>query len=131
MQDDDLVAMAKIVARNATLINMISLQLADQACLVAPFLERCGRCEAEPITVKHRHMGMHACDRCAAEMIVKSGRAFVNAFIIDPQDPLNEARASLMNEDDWVDTDDAVKVRRVMDYVRIIKEREVGEQGYH
>ena len=131
MQDEELVALAKLIARHSTLINLVSLQLADQACALVPCLARCGRCDSDPITVEHRHTGIQACDRCAAEMIVASGRTYVDAYVANPDDPLNEARYSLMNEDNWVDLPDAQKIRRIVDYVRIIKQSEAPEGGLH
>lgn len=128
---DDIVALAKLAVRQATLINLLSLQLADQACLIMPALKRCSKCQLEPITVEHVHLKIQVCDRCAAESIVKSGRSYVDAYIDNPDDPLNTARASLMNENDWVDLPDAEKVRRVVDYVKIIKELEVTQDRMH
>ena len=122
---DDVVALAKLVVRQSALINLMSLQLADQACLIRDTISRCEKCRSEPSTVRHVHVGLHLCDRCAAESIVKSGRAYVDSYIADPEDPLNVVRSSLMNENDWVDMPDADKVRRIADYVKIIKELEV------
>lgn len=129
--EDELTAIAKLLIRHGTLINLISLQLRDQACILVPQLERCGRCDKDPITVEHRFMGLQACDRCAAELIVRSGRNYVDAYIENPDDPLNEARASLMNEDDWVDLPNAEKVRRIADYVRIISLAEAVPGEHH
>lgn len=122
---DDIVALAKVAVRQATLINMLSLQLADQACLLETQLKRCSRCQLGAVTVEHTYLKIQACDRCAAEVIVKSGRAYIDGYAADPDDPLNLARMTLMNERDWVDVADADKVRRVVDYVKIIKELEV------
>ncbi len=69
--DDEIVAIVKLLQRQATLLNLISLQLGDQACMLIPTLEVCGRCDRDPITVEHRLMGLQTCDRCAAELIVK------------------------------------------------------------
>lgn len=122
---DEIVALAKLVVRQSSLINLLSMQLADQACLLETALDRCAKCKAEPATVEHVHLKIAMCDRCAAESIVKSGRTYVDAYIADPEDPLNVARESLMNEHEWVDVEDAEKVRRITDYVKIIKELEV------
>lgn len=128
---DDIVALAKLAVRQANLINLLSLQLADQACLIEPKLERCPKCHVEPITVEHLLLKVKLCDRCAAESIVKSGRNYVDAYIANPDDPLNVARASMMNENEWVDLPDAEKVRRLVDYVKIIKELEVTRDRMH
>ena len=122
---DDVVALAKLVVRQSALINLMSLQLSDQACVIRDTIPRCEKCHVEPSTVKHVHVGLQLCDRCAAESIVKAGRSYVDAYIADPDDPLNVARQSLMTESDWVDLPDADKVRRIVDYVKIIKELEV------
>lgn len=123
--DDEIVALAKLAARQAKLIELISLQLADQACLIEPHLPKCSKCNELPVTVEHRFLHVKVCDRCAAESIVTSGRAYVDGYLANPDDPLNDVRGSLMNENDWVDVADADKIRRIIDYVKIIKEREL------
>lgn len=125
MADDDIVALAKLAARQARLLELISLQLADQACLLEPHLPKCSKCSEFPVTVEHIHLKVRVCDRCAAESIVTAGRAYVDGYLANPDDPLNEVRGSLMNENDWVDIPDADKIRRIIDYVKIIKEREL------
>lgn len=123
---DDLVALAKIVVRQGTMINLIAAQLADQAALIVPHLEPCRKCKEEPVTIVHVRMEeLRLCDRCAAESIVKSARAYVDGYIENPEDPLNTMRASLMNENEWVDTADAQRIRKLVDYVKIVKELEV------
>lgn len=131
MSSDDIVALAKLAARQAQTISLISLQLADQACLIEPHLPKCSKCEREACTVEHVHLKLRLCDRCAAESIVKAGRAYVDGYLVDPKDPMNDVRGSLMNENDWVDLPDADKIRRVTDYVHIIKQLDVGADGVH
>lgn len=118
---DDVVTLAKLAVRHANLINLISAQLADHACFVKPMLPRCQKCSIEPITVEHALLNIKACDRCAAEMMVRSSRAYVDGYIVDPSDPFNDVRLSLLNENDWVDVDNADKIRRLIDYVEIIE----------
>lgn len=131
MSDSDIVALAKLAARQAQTIALITLQLADQACVIEPHLPRCGKCNTDPCTVEHRHLKLKLCDRCAAESIVKAGRNYVDGYIANPNDPLNDVRGSLMNENDWLDLPDADKVRRIVDYVRIIKELDVTPDRTH
>ena len=121
---DELVALAKLVARQAYVLNLASLQLADQAVLIEKSLPRCEKCQELPCTVEHRHLHVKLCDRCAAESIFTSSRAYVDGYLANPEDPLNDVRQSLMDENDWLDMPDAEKVRRVVDYARIIKELE-------
>ena len=122
---DDIVVLAKIAVRQANLINLISMQLADQACLLLPTLHKCNKCQNEPATVEHIDLKIQLCERCAAETIVSSGRSYVDGYIANPDDPINDARYSLMNEDHWVDLPDADKIRRLVIYVNVIKELEV------
>jgi hypothetical protein len=128
---DDIVALAKLAVRQASMINLLAMQLADQACLIEPHLARCEKCSLEPVTVEHVHVKVRLCDRCAAESIVRSGRAYVDGYMANPDDPLNDIRSSLMNENDWVDLPDADRVRRVVDYVKIIKQLEVALDRVH
>lgn len=128
---DEIIALAKLVARQAYILNLTSLQLADQACLLEPRLERCEKCKAEPATVAHRHLNIRVCDRCAAETIVKSARAYVDGYLANPQDPINDVRQSLMDENDWHDLADADKIRRVCDYAKIVKELDVNPDRIH
>lgn len=128
---DEIISLAKLVARQAYILNLTSLQLADQACLLEPRLERCEKCKAEPATVMHRHLNIRVCDRCAAEAIVKSARTYVDGYLANPQDPINDVRQSLMDENDWHDLADADKIRRVRDYTKIVKELDVNPDRIH
>lgn len=97
--DDDVVALAKMVVKQAVLLNAAIQQLGDQAVVVEASLERCLRCDLAPATVQH--LGFHACDRCAAELIVMG----------EP-------------EEQWIDLQDAVRTRRVVDYVHALRSSE-------
>jgi hypothetical protein len=119
---DELIALAKLVAHQAYVLNFAVLQLADQAVLIERLLLRCEKCQELPCTVEHRYVHVKFCDRCAAESIVNSGRAYVNGYAADPRDPFNDVRSSLMIENDWIDILDAEKVRHVVDYANSIKE---------
>ena len=130
MADEELVAIAKLVARQSRLINLASLQLADNACFIETLLAHCGKCNSRLATVEHS-IGCKLCDRCASETIVRSGRNFVDGYINDPKDPLNAARSSLMDENAWVDLPNAERIRRLDDYVRIIKELELAPEQVH
>lgn len=122
---DEIVALAKLAARQAHIINLLSMQLADQACLLSLGLKPCSKCAVEPTTVEHVHMKLSLCDRCAAEAIVASGRTYVDSSVNDGNDPLNDVRSSLMNDGDWLDVPDADRIRRLMDYVKIIKQLDI------
>lgn len=102
--DDDIVAtLTKVAARQSNLINLIAAQIADMACLIEPLLPKCVWCNTQPTTVvrsKRNTPASKVCDRCAAESI-SSGTTTI---------------------DDWPDLDDAKLVRRLANYVEIIKE---------
>lgn len=128
---DEIAVLAKLAIRQAQIINLLALQLADQACLLVPHLQRCGKCNVEPVTVEHVHTKVRLCDRCWAELIVNSSRAYINSYVQDPNDPLNDVRTSSTNENDWVNLPDADKIRRMIDYVKIIKESEITQDRMH
>jgi hypothetical protein len=134
MADDVIDALTKLVIKHERSIDLLSLHLAKQACLLYSRLERCVRCKT-PASVEHVYVKIKLCDRCAAEAIVRSGRTFVEGYINDPNDPFNDVRSSLMNELCWSDIDEADKVRDLIEYVRIIKqfedERTLSEDRIH
>lgn len=128
----DLTTLTKLIVRQSTLINLISAQLAEQACLLEQTLTRCS-CEdcEEPATVEHHLMDTKVCDRHAATIIVKSKRAYVDSCIADPEDPLNTMKLSLMNENNWTDLQNADKIRKLLNYVKIINELDAPAHGEH
>lgn len=119
--DSDLIALAKLAARQAHLINLMLGQLADQACLLSTHLEKCQRCKDKPTTVVHNHINVRACDRCAAECVVTSAKEFVKAFHERPDDPFNVVRSSVMNEELWSDLPEASRIRRLSSFVEELK----------
>lgn len=125
---DDLV---KMLAQQSYQIKLMALQIADQATLIEPRVPKCMSCHKNPYTVKHVKMSMTFCDRCAAETIIKSSRAFVNLCQMDPDDPFVEVCSSLMDENAWRDVDDAEKIRRMTEFVNIIKEIDVTQDRTH
>lgn len=128
---NDIKTLLKVATAHQRLLNLMSLQLADQACLIEHHLPKCSRCEHNIATVEHLTSKVRVCDKCAARVIVASSREYVEGCAANPDDPINVAKSSLMNENDWVDMPDAEKIRRLMDYVDIIKELEVTPEGLH
>lgn len=70
------------------------------------------------------------CDYCAAETIVKSTYAYINATFSDQNDQ-EQLMLLLMNENNWTDVHDADKIRRVCDYVRYVRKLEIGNDRIH
>ena len=110
---EDVKSLAKLAIRQATLISVMSSHLADQACLLASMLKKCQRCYKRPITVSHEKNG-EACDRCAAE---------ATTDIHDLISPNSEPGLDKLNvAAGWIDIQDAEKIRRLDDYVSLVKE---------
>ncbi len=108
--EQEIIELAKLIVRQSRLISAISLQLADQACLLKSALEVCSHCNLNPCTVEHMSIQkLKCCDKCAAEITIDS--------------------KSLTSV--WFDITDADKIRRLLDYVSIIKELDVDKSMIH
>ena len=123
---DDLTTLFKLTVKNTNIINLLALQLADSACLLVPALPKCTRCADEPVTVEHSDLHIRLCDRCAAETIVAASRQAIASTQHDVG-----AFVTLATEGAWVDVEDAEKIRRVTDYVRLVKMLDVEQIGSH
>ncbi len=107
---DDIVALVRFVLSQARLVDILFLQLADQACVLESLFVRCDECHRDPVTVEHPRSGGRFCDSCAARLIVASGE-----HIRDPE----PAFAG------WIDVPEADRIRRMSDYTKIIKQLDV------
>ena len=101
-------------------LQLITLQVSDQACLLQTCLEHCVKCDSAIATVEHCDLHVKMCDRCAAESIVSQGRTFVNNVVSHANDGLNDVRATLMREKDWHDVPNASRIRTLNSYVQQI-----------
>jgi len=107
--EQEIIELAKLIFRQSRLISAISLQLADQACLLKSKLDVCEQCKLNTATVEHVTLGSKRCDKCASEAVV--------------------AQKTLLSA--WVDVPDADKIRRVIDYVSLVKELDVDKSMVH
>ena len=99
MTPEDHAKLINIIERHQRMIELISIALADHACMMKPLLIKCP-C-GEPLTMFHAEHGSF-CDSCAARNIVEG--------------------KSLENE--WIDNDDATRVRHLVEYVSMIEQFE-------
>lgn len=118
MTPEQLLVFARLVVKHDATIQALAQNAADTSVLLEELLKRCSRCEAAPCTVYNEQLPEYLmCDHCAAELAVKSSKQFT----ADLEDPVNLLRGSLMREDDWRDLPNADKIRRVMDYVNVLR----------
>ena len=127
----DIKALVSMVAKHEKTQYVLTFQQSDNSFIVHSMLPKCERCSSSPCTVKHRYMNVSACDRCCAHMIVKISRSSVDAAIAYPDDALHAARLSLMDENDWVDVENAERIRRIDEYVRNVGEYDLEVRTYH
>jgi len=128
LTQEQLTILIKLVAQHERTISGIGGAISDHACLIEADLERCRSEEGciSAATVVHVDFGLKLCDKHCAKMIV----AAMNPWPEErPQDYLSTswARLKLSDEDRWTDLPDAVRIRRIQDYVDIVKRNDVVE----
>lgn len=129
--DNEMAALIKLIERQSYLINVMALYLADQACIINDSLKKCDCCMMHPVTVRHKTMGIEACDDCAARAIVTSKKrigAVLDGEGITGSDRA-ELEASAMSDSDWIDNANAERIRRIESYAAIVREREGDAPG--
>lgn len=112
---EDYKSLSKLILRQSQLLNLASLYLSDHAVLLQNALKKCENCFIEPATVEHRKTKIIFCDHCAASHVVSENK-FMN---------MSNQEHSLSKDQNWIDIDNADKIRRLSDYVKIIKELDV------
>ena len=111
--------MMKTLFRHERAIDIMAQILADHACLIDARVTTCSKLGCnEQATVRHVDIDVKMCDVHAAESIVYA-RKNIKA---DLNDPFNLVRTRLADEECWVDDAEAVRIRRLKDYVEIIRE---------
>ena len=115
---EHLAALLKLVVRNGQSVDVLFGVVNDFACLIESRLERCSHlgCE-EPASVRHLGLGLRYCDYHAARIMMKARKNVGR----DGDLNMNLLRAQVMDEEAWVDLPDAHRIRRLRDYVLIIK----------
>lgn len=102
MKTEQLEALIRLVTNNTHCIDVLFDVANDFACLIELGLERCSNRDCkEPATVEHATYKHKMCDRCAAKAIVKVQSEYAESL--------------------WVDVNDAVRIRKLRDYVLALK----------
>jgi hypothetical protein len=118
---EHLALLMRMAIRNGQAIDVLFGVANDFACLVEAGLERCARTGCrEPATVQQVDLNVRMCDACAAAAIVRATKN-INT---DHRDALNLVRTRIANDDCWLDLPDAVRVRRIRDYVLMLKKND-------
>jgi hypothetical protein len=103
---------------NSALIGSLAFFLKSAMVLSFDSLAKCSKCLLIPATVKNKFIDdLICCDKCAAEMIVTSGRSYLALANEESEFVFNEIRKSLMNEDFWIEIKYAVEIRNVLTYL--------------
>jgi len=112
-------ALLKLVGRHEKIIDVLLGALTDHTCLLESRLDRCQSegCKTAA-TVIHGDTKFKLCDHHAAAIVVGASHGRLG--------PNNDAdlmlmRLRLANEDCWNDLPDAVRIRRIQDYVDVVK----------
>lgn len=107
--------LAKLVARQGQIMNIMTAAIADQTSLLVDLLPRCTRtgCTA-PATVSHKSItAARFCDQCAARSIVSAAER----QRAEPENgTVGELRATITSVDDWIDLPKAEQTRRLVAY---------------
>lgn len=122
--DDDILNIAKIVISQSKILNLLTIQLAEQSYLIKFQLPQCQHCGNSPITVEHIKLKIQVCDRCAARIIVKTRNDSEQKVKFDNlvMDENKLGNLDKLGDEDssWVDLPIADKIRLLVDYLDII-----------
>lgn len=118
---DTLTTLLKTVIKHEQMLSIILGAVTDHACLVEGGLKRCSSAGCkEPVTVKHVVFDVCMCDYHAAWAITTARSLLTD----DPADAQNAVRRAVMHEDSWCDVEDAERIRKIRDFVVVVKQRE-------
>lgn len=117
-EKDDVDVLVRIVLKHQRTIDAVLGAITDHACLIEKGLERCcGNDCAEPATVRHVDLDVRMCDSHCARAIVRAQKVL--------NEPATGAvahiRVRLADEGCWIDLEDAPRIRRIKDYVEMVK----------
>lgn len=114
----------KVVLKHERLIEALAKASHDVTKLMSRMLARClnPKC-GRPATMHHKlHHGNIMCDRCCAEVIVNSKKCIADTeFMNEIGAELREKYMCDADETQWEDITDAESIRRIMEYIDIVK----------
>lgn len=113
----------KLAVKNSQTIDTILGVVGDFAIFIEEGLQQCEMVKCHnPATVQHQVMDVKMCDACAARDIVIASRGG-NGFA-EQSEALNDLTAQVANEELWIDLPNAVRIRRLTDYVSLLKKND-------
>jgi hypothetical protein len=118
MTSEEIAKMLKLLVNNTRSIDAIFGVINDYACLIEVQLPRCVHigCD-QAATVRHASLKVDMCDAHAAVVITKA----IKNVTLDCNDQLDFFRALVANEELWLDMPNAVRIRRLTDYVSMLQ----------
>lgn len=113
--------LAALVVKHDRRINATANLLADLSAIITAGSLKCTLCEEAPATVKHALSAeTMACDACAAREVIGASKRLNEEFVRTPLVVFRGTDAK--NDLAWIDLPNAVELRRVVEYVRLIRE---------
>jgi hypothetical protein len=98
--------------RAVVIVESLALVATDHARMLERSLPRCAGVSCpDAATVKHLPSNVKCCDLCAARLVVHAQQG-------------GPALDAVMGESSWFDLPDAVQVRRMQDYLAVMKRGE-------
>lgn len=102
----DLKSLSNLIKEQSYILSLTALYLSDHAVMIQNMIKKCENCLSESATVEHKMSKYKFCDHCAAKNIVLESN-------------------NHEQENTWIDIDNADKIRRLSEYVKIIKRLDV------
>lgn len=125
---DTLTTLLKTVIKHEQMLSIILGAVTDHACMLENGLKRCMSegCK-EPMTVRHVAFGLCVCDHHAARAMTLAKSLLTD----DVTDVHNAVRRSIMHEDSWHDVEDAERIRKIREFILVVKQREEASPPQH
>jgi len=120
---DEFAFLLKIIERQTFTMSLLMSQVSDCVALIQSQIKACVDCNKNPGTVRYTLNSYVHCDRCAAEAIIKKQKETKHP----DYDVKNEKQVyndvHFMTDTNWVDIKNADKIRRLQEFIDLLKSR--------
>lgn len=124
---DDFAKIAKLLLNHERTLDVLLGAITDHACLIEGGMKRCSTPQCKDIaTVISPDAINHVCDRhCAMEII------FAKKMVSTCATNTLYRTLKFADENCWIDLPDAVRIRRIRDYVEMVKRNDELDPPVH
>ena len=119
MSKEALVDIIQVLGTHSIYIEVLKNNLIDQLYLVEQLLPKCSRCKEQSATVKNKVTKKLVCDRCVSELIVLISKDEEGVLLDEEID---------VNVTDWIDVENANRIRKISDYISLVKHNNMEQQ---